>query len=101
MKPLFDSVVALPLDDPPLALAAAAVLYFLALDVRLNICCFCLELELMVMLKDTASCGTSVSVNFKNLILLLQRISCVKAIHTAIRQPRSMFLSSVFSVLDS
>lgn len=36
MKPLFDSVVALPLDDPPLALAAAAVLYFLALDVRLN-----------------------------------------------------------------
>lgn len=36
VKPLFDSVVALPLDDPPLALAAAAVLYFLALDVRLN-----------------------------------------------------------------
>lgn len=48
VKPLFDSVVALPLDDPPLALAAAAVLYFLALDVRLNICCFCLELEYMV-----------------------------------------------------
>jgi hypothetical protein len=48
VKPLFDSVVALPLDDPPLALAAAAVLYFLALDVRLNICCFCLELEHMV-----------------------------------------------------
>lgn len=37
VKPLFESVVALPLDDPPLALAAAAVLYFLALDVRLNI----------------------------------------------------------------
>lgn len=38
VKPLFDSVVALPLDDPPLALAAAAVLYFLALDVRLYAC---------------------------------------------------------------
>lgn len=36
VKPLFDSVVGLPLDDPPLALAAAAVLYFLALDVSLS-----------------------------------------------------------------
>lgn len=34
VKPLLDAVVALPTDDPPLALAAAAVLYFLALDVR-------------------------------------------------------------------
>ncbi|CAM6009739.1 unnamed protein product [Sphagnum balticum] len=32
VKPLLDAVVALPTDDPPLALAAAAVLYFLALD---------------------------------------------------------------------
>lgn len=50
VKPLFDSVVALPLDDPPLALAAAAVLYFLALDVRLNarsvvFSCFWCEVE--------------------------------------------------------
>ncbi|CAK9251932.1 unnamed protein product [Sphagnum jensenii] len=32
VKPLLDAVVALPTDDSPLALAAAAVLYFLALD---------------------------------------------------------------------
>jgi hypothetical protein len=35
VKPLLDAVVALPTDDSPLALAAAAVLYFLALDVSL------------------------------------------------------------------
>jgi hypothetical protein len=34
-KPLLDAIVALPTDDPPLALAAAAVLYFLAIDVIL------------------------------------------------------------------
>ncbi|CAM6037028.1 unnamed protein product [Sphagnum compactum] len=32
VKPLLDAVVALPTDDSPLAAAAAAVLYFLALD---------------------------------------------------------------------
>ncbi|CAM6087321.1 unnamed protein product [Calypogeia fissa] len=31
-KPLLDAIVALPTDDPPLALAAAAVLYLLAID---------------------------------------------------------------------
>ncbi len=41
MKPLLDAVVALPTDDSPLALAAAAVLYFLALDVsqQCHHCC--------------------------------------------------------------
>lgn len=47
VKPLLDAVVSLPTDDPPLALAAAAVLYFLALDVRIV---FCPEIHYEVML---------------------------------------------------